>query len=491
MSIKSRLKAGWAGITASNLPPTYVEQWETHDFAVNSSGIRVTPDSAVQAAAVWACVRLLSETVGSLPIKVYKRLGDDKKEEARDHWLWPILHGAPNKFQTSMTWQEQGQSHLVYRGNAYSEIIWKMGKVQELIPYSPDIVRVEEDKSGNIRYKVLDVSGRPERTVVWENMLHIPGMSFDGLMGLSVVENCAQTIGVSIAAETFGAAFYGRGAHMGSVLSHPGELGKIAADRLKEQIRDQHQGSQNSNKTLVLEEDMKWQPMGVKPNEAQFIETRKFSVTEIARIFRIPPHMIGDLEKATFSNIEQQSLEFVKYSIRPWLVKWEQWINKKLLLDDPVFFVEFNVDALLRADLETRYKSYEIGVNGQRGGFLTVNEARAKENLNPVDGGDEIREPLNAPAGGFEGDRVDNDKKDNENDAMAVLIEEAAMKIDAAWSEAPKTEKHKKYIGKTISPIAKAFGKPVDLLVISEYVESDSFETVDMIERALHVKECD
>lgn len=351
----------------------------------SSSGKRVTEQTAMTMSAVYACVRILSETIASLPLHVYEytNLGSTK---AIKHPLYKILHDEPNSEMTSFIFRETLMTHLLLWGNAYAQIIRNgRGDVLGLYPLMPDRIKVDRDDSGEIFYEYRMTS----KTIKLSNkdVLHIPGLGFDGLVGYSPIAMAKNAIGMSISAEEYGAKFFSNGATPSGILEHPGTIKNPEA--MRESWSRGFSGN-NSHKVAILEEGMKYTPISISPNEAQFLETRKFQITEIARIFRIPPHMVGDLEKSSFSNIEQQSLEFVKYTLDPWVSRWEQTIVKKLLKEDEKdkYYVKFNVDGLLRGDYQSRMNGYSIG---RQNGWMSANDIRRLENLDLIpkeEGGD-------------------------------------------------------------------------------------------------------
>ena len=302
-----------------------------------ASGKRVNARSAMQMTAVYSCVRILSEAVAGLPLQFYRYNDNGGKEKAVDHPLYFLLHDEPNPEMTSFVFRETLMTHLLLWGNAYSQIIRNgKGEIVALYPLMPDRMTVDRDEHGRLYYEYLvydgdDVDGRtgtdPKANgkivrLHPADVLHIPGLGFDGLVGYSPIAMAKNAIGLAIAAEEYGSKFYANGAAPSGVLEHPGTLKDPG--RVRESWQSTFGGSSNANKVAVLEEGMKYTPISIAPNEAQFLETRKFQINEIARIFRVPPHMVGDLDKSSFSNIEQQSLEFVKYTLDPWVSRWEQ-----------------------------------------------------------------------------------------------------------------------------------------------------------------------
>lgn len=338
--------------------------------------------SALQVTAIYAAVKVLSETLASLPLLVYQRLPGGGKDRAQDHPAYRVLHDRANPEMTSYIWRETAMSHLATWGNSYNERVENgLGELVEIWPLRPDRIQVKRDDAGRRVYWYLNRDGT--RTQIPNaKMLHIPGLSFDGLVGYSPIALLRQSLAISQAAEEYGARVFVNDARPGAVVIHPKTLSDTARTNLRNSITLNHAGSKNAGKVMLLEEDMKFETIGFPPEDAQFIETRKFQLEEIARAYRIPLHLLGDLDKATFSNIEHQSLEFVKYTMLPWLTRWEQQL---LDLVDPdhegVFFPEFLVDGLLRGDAISRATALSI----QRyGGALNQDEWRAYENRNPL-----------------------------------------------------------------------------------------------------------
>lgn len=360
------------------------------------AGVSVTSDTALRMSAVFACVKVLSESVAYLPLILYKREGEKKKSRATSHPLYTLLHDKPNSEMTSFTFRQTMMLHLCLRGNAYAEIETdRLGRVLSLTPIPQDqYVVTPERKDGVIRYKVKTIQTGIEKYIETEKMLHLMGLSTNGLIGLSPIQQARQSIGLGLAAEEYGARFFGNGANLDGVLQHPGKLTKDAKDYLRTSWEARHAGISKSHRTAVLEEGMTYNRIGIPPEDAQFIETRKFQITDIARIFRVPPHMIGDLDRATWANIEHQSIEFVAHTLGPWLKNWEQTILWKLLKpqEQQQYYAEFLVDALLRGDTQSRYAAY---ATARQNGWMSANDIREKENEDPVDGGDVYLVPLN------------------------------------------------------------------------------------------------
>ena len=361
----------------------------------STAGKAVTERSAMQMTAVYSCVRILSEAIAGLPLQFYRYTENGGKEKAVDHPLYFLLHDEPNPEMTSFVFRETLMTHLLLWGNAYAQIIRNgRGEVIALYPLMADRMSVNRDADGQLYYEYTvysddapTVKGNTVRLAPTD-VLHIPGLGFDGLVGYSPIAMAKNAIGMAIACEEYGAKFFANGAAPSGVLEHPGTIKDPS--RVRESWQSIFGGSANSNKVAVLEEGMKYTPISISPEQAQFLETRKFQIDEIARIFRVPPHMVGDLEKSSFSNIEQQSLEFVKYTLDPWVARWEQAMVRSLLNaeDKKRYFIKFNVDGLLRGDYQSRMNGYAIG---RQNGWMSANDIRELENLDRIseeEGGD-------------------------------------------------------------------------------------------------------
>lgn len=343
--------------------------------------------------AVYSCVRVLSETFAVLPVRLYQRSTDGSKQEVGDHWLHRLLCRRPNRWQNAFEFREMLQGHLALRGNAFCQLTANgRGEITELLPIHPDAVKAEALPDGDYRWRIKQRDGGESvlpRSQIW----HLRGLMSDGIMGLSPLECAREAIGMGLAAQDYGARFFANDARPGGGwIKFPGQFKDRAA---RDSFREQWQASQsgdNRGKTAVLEMGMEWHPVQVSNDDAQFLESRQFQVTEIARIFRVPPHLIGDLSRATFSNIEHQALEFVQYTMTPWAERWEASIEADLLLDDEAIEVEFDFANLLRGDAQARSSYYASGIVN---GWLTRNEARLAENLPPLEDLDEPLMPVN------------------------------------------------------------------------------------------------
>ncbi len=353
------------------------------DFIGNSnSGVQVDELRALQTSAVYACVKILAETVASLPLHLFKKGKGGKSEMAEQHPLFSCLYEMPNDEMTSFEFREMMMTSLLLWGNAYARKIRKNGHVTELWYLKPQLMTVERDtQTGRIKYTYSDDITNQTYEYKPDQIFHVKGLSLDGVTGLSPISQAREAVGLSLATEEYGAKFFGNGARPGGVLEHPGILKD--PEKLRESWNKVYQGTRNSHKVAVLEEGMKYHTIGIAPEDAQFLETRKYQVNEICRIFRVPPHLVGDLERATFSNIEHQSIEFVQHTIRPWLVRWEQAISRSLLDEKErlLYFSRFNVDGLMRGDYKSRMEGYAIG---RQNGWLSANDIRHLEDLPPI-----------------------------------------------------------------------------------------------------------
>lgn len=384
-----------SSIFASEVSPTSDTGWSggAPVGQQSASGMKVTTETAMRTSAVFACVRLISETVGSLPVMVYQRKSNGSKTPVATHPLFNTLHDTPNAWQTPMEFREMSVAALMLRGNSYAfKNIGARGQIEELIPLHPDRVKPMW-KDDAILYEVQqgNEGSRKTETYTSEYIHHVRGLSLDGLTGISPIDYQKESIGTALAAQDYGSRFFANDATPRGVLQHPTNFkDKESLLRFKMGWREAQTGP-NRHSTAVLEDGVIYKEIGMTNEAAQFLETRKFTVTDIARIFRVPPHMIADLERATFSNISDQSIEFVVYCIRPWVVRLEQAIKRDLIVE-PDIFVKFNVDGLLRGDMTARYTAHATSITN---GWMTRNEVRELEDMNPLDGLDEPLSQLN------------------------------------------------------------------------------------------------
>jgi HK97 family phage portal protein len=392
------------------LPP-WDDAWYASRGYQTATGLRVSPESAMRVAAVFACIRVVAETIGSLPLIIYRRLPDGGKERALDHPLYPLLHDSPNLWQTAYEWLEMMQGHLELRGNAYAIIGTGHGNaIDSLVPLHPDRVIVKRLTNGRLQYSVRDFYGGDIKTYLQEEMLHLRGLSADGLVGMSTISVGAEAVANALAAQEYSSRFFENDATPPVAFVHQKTLSAEAYARLKVGLQEAHGGA-NHHKPIILEEGMDVKTLGIKPIDSQLLEARQASRGDIASMFRVPPHKMGDLTRATFSTIEQQNIEVATDCIRPRLVRLEKRLNKDLI--EPLgfgngekYFCEFLMEALMRGDQKSRYDSYAVG---RQWGWLSVNDVRTFESLNPIgDAGDVYLIPLNmVPAGTADPDKMD------------------------------------------------------------------------------------
>jgi len=360
----------------------------------------VTETSAMQLSAVFGAVRVISETIASLPWHVM-RTENDVVLNASDHYIEKLIH-EPNNMMTDFTFREVCQAHLCLHGNAF--IVIKRdasGQAVRMIPVHPD--RVEVKIYEDSKFYTID----DKETFDDSEMIHLIGLSFDGIVGKSVIESAKDSIGLGLAADRFGGSFFGNGANISAVLTHPGRLSDEAYNRMIRSWHQRNSGLDNAHKTAILEEGMKVEKMSISPSESQFLETRQFSVVDIARFFRIPLAYLGSIENSsTRANIEEQGIQFQRNTILPWVKRWESEFNKKLFMNDKAHYIRFNMEGLLRGDIKSRYEAY---TKGRQWGWISANDVRRFENLAPIEGGDAYLQPLNM---------VDVSKQNENEDAV-------------------------------------------------------------------------
>lgn len=369
----------------------------------SASGVVVSPQTAMQSAAVYSSVQVLAQSVGVLPLNLFTEDDQGERQYAKTHPLFSLLHDQPNDWQTSVEFFEMMVASLCLRGNAYAYINRaRSGRVVELLPIHPDMVRTEMGSDFTLRYTVSMPQGLFQ-TFANGEIFHVRGLTLNGWLGISPIAYMRESIGLALATEKFGGQLFRNGAKMGGVLSHPGKVGEEAYKRLKDSF-DAATSGENAHKTALLEEGMKFEKISMTAEDSQFLETRKYQRSEIAAMFRVPPHMIGDLERATFSNIEQQSLDFINSALMPWLNRIEKAIRRDLFTAEDKakgLHVRFNVASLLRGDAAARATYYGKGILD---GWMTRNEARKSESdmgivLNPIEGLDIPLMPLNMTDG--------------------------------------------------------------------------------------------
>lgn len=372
--------------------------------AVAHTGITVSPESAMRYTTVMICVRVLAESVASLPCVLYKRRKDDGKDRADGHPTYHVLHNQANAWNTAFEYTEGTMGNLAMRGNGYAYVERNsLGQTTATIPLNPDPVKIEQASDWSPIYTVT-LPDNTRTKLKRSEIHHIRGPFPKGYVGQSMISLARESIGLGLAAERFGSNLYANGVKPSGFLRHPKQLGPVATENIRKSFEERYAGLENSSRPLILEEGMEWTALSINPDDAQFLETRKFQRSEIAGVFRVPAHLVNDLEKATFSNIEHSTLDFIIHSLRPWLVRWEQAINRDLLTEKDRhegYFAEFMIDGLLRGDFATRMAGYALQIQN---GIASPNEVRARENMNPRLDGDEYWKPTNMyppDAGGY------------------------------------------------------------------------------------------
>ena len=434
-----------------------------------SAGVSVSNQSAFQYSAIYAAIRVLAESVASLPLLTYERLPGGGKRRAENAPQSDMLHHAPSSEQTAFTMIETVMAHVLSWGNGYCELVRDgSGTVREMYPIRPDRVRVVR-LDGQLVY-VYSTDANGDVVLPYQNVLHIAGLGFDGLQGYSPIHLARTAIGLGRAAEEFGSAFFGNAARPSGVLSHPGHLTPEAMERLRESWSSMHAGPRSSGRVVIAEEGLSWQSIGIPPEDAQFLQTRRFQIEEIARVYRVSPLHLQDMSRATYSNFEQAMLSFYIDTLRPWLIKWEQELKRKVFGLQSPLFAEFQLDGLLRGDTVSRYNAYKVG---REAGFLSVNEVRSLENLNPVEGGDRYIEPLNYQAVGEAPQQDEGDPAPRSLDVFMPVMRDATARMMRVESQAIKRalkkldndpaefvtwlaefrDKHKRVVMSTFEPI--------------------------------------
>lgn len=390
---------GYEKRATTSSPSQWLIDW-VRGGAESSSGVTVNESSSLKHTPFWAAVRIISGTVGALPFQVYRRLDNGGKMREASHAVYDLLHNRPNPYMDALTFIESRQAHVLTYGNGFAEIQRNgAGRPIALWPLLPDRTERKITPEGLPYYEVRPADG-PAVRLADENVLHIKGLGFDGYTGYDVVTYHREAIGYGVAVKRYGARFFANDANPGGTLSHPGRLSDPAYKRLKESWNAQHEGLDQAHRMQILEEGMKWEPIGVEPQKAQALEIQKFTVDDCSRIFNIPPHKLGSLDRATYTNIEEQNIDFVTSTMFYWFRKWEQECNYKLFskAERATHFCEILVDGLLRGNVESRSKAY---ATGRQWGYLSINDIRRFENMNPIGPeGDIYLDPLNmVPAG--------------------------------------------------------------------------------------------
>lgn len=361
-----------------------ISQWEQHN------------DVAMKYNAVFACCRVLAETFSTLPVIEYKSKSDGTRETTKDTMIYDIFHNSPNEEMSPFNYKEACMMALNLGGNSVSQkLINKKGDTVGLIPWTHDRVKICRNKETNkLEYEIV-IAGKQPKIYGRNEVFHIPGLSFDGIVGLSPIEYASKSISLGLCYEKFGMNFYKNGANASGAFKTPETLEEESFIRLKEDLKVNYTGLKNTGTPMILEGGLEFQPFTINPADAQLIENKKFQIEDIARIYRVPLHLIQNLDRATFSNIEHQSLEFVMYTILPIVKRWEENINSQLMSVSERkagYTINFKIDGLLRGDMKSRSEAYAVG---RQWGWLSVNDIRKLENMNPIENGDIYLTPLN------------------------------------------------------------------------------------------------
>jgi len=400
----------------SNSFDDLVHKFLIGEEVVNVPAGPVTATTAMKYTAVFSCIRVLGETFASAPAKLYRKVTDDERESRNDLAVYDILHNAPNDEMSPFNFKEACMIALNTGGNAVCErLVDRRGGLVGLYPYQWQQVKIDRDpETKNLQYKISDgISTKPEKELGRKQVFHVPGMSVDGVIGMSPIEYAANAIRLGRSYEEFGNQMFRNAAIPSGGFSTDGTLNESSFQRLKKEINENYTGMKNTGKPMLLEGGLKFIPFTVKPIDAQLIENKKFQIEDIARIYRVPLHLIQNLDRATNNNIEHQSLEFIMYTMLPWFKRWEENINMQLLTPAERragYYVEFDLRGLLRGDQLSRSRAYAVG---RQWGWLSVNDIRKLENMPPIENGDIYLEPQNMREAGSEAEqKIENIAKE-------------------------------------------------------------------------------
>ncbi len=360
---------------------------------VPTDNLRINTATAMSFSPVFACNRVLSETLASCPIMLYEKDGDGNRKKITDTAEYGVLHYAPNAEMTPVQFKEFGMTNINLGGNFIAQKVFNLhGELLELRPISWERVRIDIDKStGRLLYYIDDNSTPKTRAEI----LHIPGLTLDGYIGITPLSYSALTIDIGLSQDIFERNFYHNRASTSGIFQYPNELSDDAFQRLKKDIKKNYTGLSNAGVPMILEGGGQFKEITMKLTDAQFLESKRFRIEDVCRIFRIPLHLVQDLTRSTNNNIEHQSLEFIVYTMLPWFKRWEENLNLQLLSKEARRknrYFEFNISGLLRGDIKSRYEAY---AQGRQWGWLSVNDIRRLENMNPIPNGDIYLEPLN------------------------------------------------------------------------------------------------
>lgn len=447
------------GVAPSSPRDPWSDRWWGVGTVGTVAGVPVDAEAAQKLSTVWRCVRLLSETVAGLPLVMFENVaGGEERRRAANHPLYEVLHNQPNAHQSAFEFWELMMEHVLLRGNAYALIQpGPRGPVDQMLPIHPDRVRVEKLDNGRLRYQVRQPDGT-ETPVNDEDMFHLRGPSADGVTGMSIIDYAKESFGMGLAGEKYGARFFRNDSKPSGILSTDKKLSPGAKERLSSDWKAMHGGG-NQHQVAVLEEGLNWQAVSITPEEAQFLQTREFQAEDVCRWFGVPPHMVGLTSKATSwgSGIEQMSIGFVTYTLMPWLVRIQQAISRDLIIAPQRYFAEFVVAGLLRGDTLARYQAYQTGITT---GFMTPNEARRLENMNPLPGLDEPLRPLNMGTAGGSTDASSPHYRMLAEESAARLVRKESAVVSRDW---PDLEKLGRFYDDHASLVGQAMRVPFDV----------------------------
>lgn len=362
--------------------------------SISGSGMSVTPETAMRVSTVFACVRIISSAVATLPISLKERVSERERKERSDHPISKVISKKPNQWQTPSQFRRMMETHLLLRGNAYALIVRSRGKVLGIIPLNPDRMKIEQLDDLTLSYIYTQKNGSRSRFNQFE-MMHLVGMTLDGVHGVSPIKYARETIGLSLSMEAHGSATFKNGAQPSGLITHPGKLGSDGVELIQNSVDNYRANSERAGAVMVLEEAMEFRPISMTAEDAQWIESRKFSRSDIAAFFGVPPHMIGDTEKSTSwgQGLENQTRGFVAFTLEEHLTMWEETISRDLLAEDnDKIYARFNRGALVQGDIKTRTESYTRWLQW---GIASPNEIRAMEDMNPREDGDIFYPPPN------------------------------------------------------------------------------------------------
>lgn len=366
--------------TTLRSPATWFLDWLGGSEA--SSGVRVSSWTALGLSAYYCGINMISSTVASLPLNVYKRIDDKRREVAPKHPVHRLLHSEPNPEMGAMVFRQIMVAHAIARGNSYAEIERGIdGTPRNLWPLLPHLTRPIRDEDKRLWYETRTDESSEFRFLKAENVLHVPAYTYNGIQGEGLIKLAKDEIGLNVAQEQYAAKFFRNGGNISGTIDSPTPLRDDAFKRLKAEIAEKFSGLTNAHRIAILENGMKFNPINPTHEEAQLIESRRFSIEQWARWLQMPPHKLREMSKATFSNIEHQNIEWVVDTIRPWVIRYEQEYDRKLFANKNMFYAKHVLDGLLRGDQKSRFDSYAVG---RMWGWMSANDVRELEDVNPL-----------------------------------------------------------------------------------------------------------